>query len=218
MINAPATRSVPWRLMLVTDRHVARRDFLDIIEQVCAAGVGAVQLREKDLSDKEYFFLANRVQRITQRHGVPLIVNHRVGTALALETEGIHLGGRSLPHDVVRRLLGEDTLIGATAHTLEEARVSGEMGADYIVFGPVYDKPNKKGLVSTTGLDPIRDLKRVTTLPIFAFGGIMRSNLREALAAGFDGAATLTEVMTAENPGQVIAEMRAIVEEHVVHT
>ncbi len=216
MREQPPHRPVPWRLMLITDRAQARRDLLEIIDEVCAAGIGAVQMREKDLSDKEFFLLAQRIRRITRRHGVPLIINNRVAVALAIEADGGHFGGRSLPLDVVRRLLGPDRLVGASTHTPEEVRVSTELGADYLVFGPVFDTPSKRGLISTTGLDPITELKRVTTIPIFALGGVKRANLREVLVAGFDGAAAIGEIMAADHPGQVVAEIRAIIEEFAV--
>lgn len=213
MTDLRSDRAVFWRLMLITDRKRAKRPLLEVIEQACAAGVGAVQLREKDLNDKDLFLLADRVKRVTRRFGVPLIVNHNVGVALAVEADGVHLGGRSLPLDAGRRVIGTDLLLGASTHTIDEARVSSEMGADYLVFGPIYDTPSKRGLVSTTGIEPITDLKRFVTIPILALGGIKRSNLREVLAAGFDGAACIGEVMEADDPGQVVAEMNAIIKE-----
>lgn len=213
MTDRPAVRSIPWRLMLITDRHHAARPFLEVIEQACAAGIGAIQLREKDLNDKELFLLADRVLRITRRHGVPLILNHNVAVGMALAAEGVHLGGRSLPLDAARRLIGPEMLLGASTHTLDEARVSSELGADYLVFGPIYDTPSKRGFVSTTGLDPITDLKRVVSIPILALGGIRRANLRDVMSAGFDGAACIGEIMEADNPGQVVAEMNSIITE-----
>lgn len=209
----PRPSAAAWRLMLITDRHQARRPLHEVIAEACEAGVGAVQLREKDLSDKELFLLAMQVQRLTRAHGVPLIINNAIAVALALEAEGIHLGGRSLPLDAARRIVPPDMLIGASTHTLEEVRVANELGADYLTFGPIYDTPSKRGLVSTTGLEPIRELKRATSLPIIALGGIKRANLPDVLAAGFDGAAVISEIMAADRPGQVVAEMRAIAEE-----
>jgi thiamine-phosphate pyrophosphorylase len=213
MPDAPRPDPALWRLVLITDRTQARRDLLEVVAESCAAGIGAVQLREKDLSDKDYFLLARRVLQITRPRGVPLIINNSVATALALETDGVHLGGRSMPLDAARRLMPSEMLLGASTHTLEEVRVANEIGADYLTFGPVYDTPSKRGLVSTTGLDPIRELKRVTSMPIFALGGVKRANLPDVLAAGFDGAAVISEIMAAERPGQVVSEMRAISDE-----
>lgn len=217
MIDQERDRSVPWRLMLVTDRHRAKRPFLEVIEEACAAGIGAIQLREKDLTVKEYHFLAQRVHAITRRHGVPLIINNHIGVALALETEGLHLGGRSLPLDAARRLLPEEMLLGATAHNLEEVLVANAMNADYLTFGPVFDTPNRKGFTTEQGLDPIRDLKSVNSLPLLAFGAITRANLAEVLTTGFDGAAAIGEIMAADQPGQVIAELKALMEEFAIH-
>jgi thiamine-phosphate pyrophosphorylase len=218
MTDRRSERTVSWRLMLITDRQRAKRPFLEVIEQACAAGIGAIQLREKDLNDKDLFLLADRVQRITRRFGVPLIVNHNVGVALAVEADGVHLGGRSLPLDAGRRVIGADMLLGASTHTIDEARVSSEMGADYLVFGPVFDTPSKRGLVSTAGIDPITDLKRFVTIPILALGGIKRANLRQVLAAGFDGAACIGEVMEAADPGQAVAEMNSMIKEFAAHS
>ena len=202
--------------MLITDRAQSRRDLLEVIGEVCEAGIGAVQLREKDLNDRDYFLLAQSVHAVTRRHGVPLIINHHVEMCLAVGAGGVHLGGRSLPLDAARRILSEEMVLGASTHTLEEVRVANAMGADYLTFGPVFDTPSKAGLISTTGLAPITELKRVTTLPIFALGGVKRANLPEVLAGGFDGAAAIGEIMAAERPGQVVTEMRAIFDEFAV--
>jgi thiamine-phosphate pyrophosphorylase len=206
-------RSVPWRLMLITDRLQAKRDLLEIIEESCVAGIDAVQIREKDLSDKELMLLVQRAHKITRNHGVPLIVNNAVDVALAAGADGVHLGGRSLPIDAARRIVGDEMLVGASTHDLEEVRVANQMGADYLVFGPVFDTPSKQGVVSTTGLEPITELKRNTSIPIFALGGVKRANLAQILSAGFDGAAAIGEIMAAEHPGQVVSELRAIAEE-----
>ena len=121
-----------------------------------------------------------------------------------------------MPIDAVRRVVGEEMLIGASTHDLEEVRVSNDMGADYLLFGPVFDTPSKQGLVSTTGLEPITELKRNTTIPVFALGGVRRANLAQILSAGFDGAAAIGEIMAADQPGQVVSELRAIAEEFAI--
>jgi len=110
-------------LYLVTDRlHTGGRDLLWVLEHALEGGVKAIQLREKDLSGKELFILAEKTRRLCQRYEAALLINDRLDVALAVDAAGVQLGKSSLPLPDARALLGSNRYIGASVHSLEEAQ------------------------------------------------------------------------------------------------
>src|SRR5450759_1723316 len=115
-------QNMDFTLYLVTDRRwLGERTLWDSVEEAILGGVTLVQLREKEISSKEYLELAQRVKEITDRHDIPLIINDRIDIALAIDADGVHLGPEDLPVPIARRLLGDGKIIGASAASVDEA-------------------------------------------------------------------------------------------------
>ena len=198
--------SVNFRLLLVTDRTQAGgRSLPSLIQQAVSAGLPAVQLRERDLSTGELLSLAQEIQSITTSH-VPLIVNDRVDLMMALNLNGVHLRANSLPVSAVRRLIGPDRLIGMSTHSVDDVRQANHDGADYIIFGPIFDTPSKRSFGSPLGLDAIADACRESTIPIFAIGGITSERVREVRRAGAHGIAVIGALLTRDDIGDAVRE------------
>jgi thiamine-phosphate pyrophosphorylase len=193
--------AVDFRLYLVTDRsQTGGRDLLYVLEQALDGGVKAVQLREKDLSARELFLLAEKARQLCGAHGAALFINDRVDVALAADADGVHLGQTSMPVTTARNLLGPHKLIGASTHSLQEAKEAQRSGANFILFGPVHFTASKAGYGAPQGLQALKIIVDNTSVPVYAIGGIKPANIASTLAVGIRGVALISAVMSADNP------------------
>lgn len=200
-----------FNLYLVTDRHqTAGRDLLWVLEQALAGGVKAIQLREKDLNGRDLFWLADKCRKLCEQYRAALMINDRIDVALAVDAAGVQLGKLSLPIPTARQLLGAEKLIGASTHSLEEARAAEEGGADFIVFGPVYFTPSKARYGAPQGLITLKEIVEKTSLPVYAIGGIKVACISEAKHTGIRGVALISAVMSARNPKTATEELLAL--------
>lgn len=188
-----------FRLYLITDRRITGLPLINAVRQALEGGVRAVQVREKDLPVRELLILAAELRRITNDFGAKLFVNDRVDVAVAVEADGVHLGGDSMPAAAVRKVVGRKMLIGVSTHSIEEARQAEAGGADFITFGPLFETESKKKYGPPQGLDALRNVKRHIRIPVFGLGGIDRANIRDVLAAGADGVAMISAVLASGN-------------------
>ena len=200
--------------VLITDRKVCGKKLTDIIEQAIDGGVGTVQLREKDLSTRDLYSLAKEIRGITERKGANLIINDRVDIATAVDADGVHLGWQSLEIDTVRRMIGQDKIIGFSAHSLEEAERAENSGADYISISPIFDTVNKDYFIEPLGVGEIGKIKAQINIPVIALGGINENNVSKVLKSGADGIAMISAILLSDSPGQAVKricrEMRKI--------
>ncbi|HTN70481.1 MAG TPA: thiamine phosphate synthase [Methylomirabilota bacterium] len=188
-------------LYLVTDRTQTQgRDLLWVLAQALEGGVRSVQLREKDLSGKELFALAEQTRKLCQRFHALLFVNERIDVALAVEADGVQLGNASIPIEVARELLGPRKIIGVSTHSLEEAKGAEQSGADFILFGPVYFTPSKATYGAPQGLPALKKIVDKTSLPVYAIGGLKPENVEDVMRTGSRGVALISAVMNANNP------------------
>jgi thiamine-phosphate pyrophosphorylase len=194
-------RSPDFDLYLITDRYQTNgRDLLSVIERALEGGVKAVQLREKALSGRELFVLADKTRRLCLDHGAALLINDRIDVARAVDASGVQLGTTSLPLKVARRLLGPDRFVGASTHSLQEAQYAERCGADFVLFGPVYFTPSKAAYGPPQGIAALREVVDKISLPVYAIGGISAANIHETQSTGVRGIAVISAVMSAADP------------------
>jgi thiamine-phosphate pyrophosphorylase len=203
----------PPGLLLITDRAQARRPLVEIADAALAAGFAAVMLREKELSGREAYELAAALMATCARHGRPLIVNDRVDVALALAAAhpespvGAHVGRTGIPVADARSLLGPDRVLGYSAHEAEEARGALHAGAAYVTLSPIYASASKPAYAAR-GVAWLREaLRIVPPARAIALGGVTADVLPELRGLGIGGAAVMGEIMRAEYPARVAAEM-----------
>src|SRR5437867_8453920 len=190
---------IEFSLYLVSDRHqTGGRPLVPLLREAVAAGLRAVQLREKDLATRPLLLLAEEVLRLTREHGAWLLINDRVDLTLALGADGVHLRSDSLSVSVARRLLGPDRVIGVSAHSVEEVVQAESEGADFAVLGPVYDTSSKRSYGPSIGLPPIQEASRRCRIPVFAIGGITAPRVHDVRRAGAFGVAVISSILTAE--------------------
>jgi thiamine-phosphate pyrophosphorylase len=202
--------SVNFRLLLVTDRTQTRgRSLPVLLRQAVDAGLPAVHLRERDLPTDELLRLVQEIRAITLPRTVPLIINDRVDLMLALNLDGVHLRANSLPVAAVRRLAGADRLIGVSTHSVADVRQANRDGADYVVFGPVFDTPSKRQFGSPVGLEQLAEVCRLSVIPVFAIGGVTRLSVPDVLRAGSHGIAVIGSILDRDDVAAATREMAA---------
>lgn len=199
--------SVDFSLYLITDRRQLPpgRSLVDAVAAALEGGLRAVQLREKDLSAAELYPLARRLRQLTGRCGARLLINDRLDVALAVEADGVHLGGHSLPVAVAREVLGPDKLIGVSTHRSVELLAARRDGADFVTFGPVFFTPSKAAFGGPVGLDALREACAAAPLPVFALGGVTAERLSQVRSAGSHGVALISAVLAAADPAAAAA-------------
>ena len=191
-------------LYLVTDRSLTRgRDLLWVVEQALAGGVRAVQLREKDLGGKDLFDLAEKVRNLCDRYDAAFFINDRIDVALAVDAAGVQLGKASLPLETARTLLGPQKLIGYSIHSVDEGQQAQRLGADFVLFGPVYFTPSKASFGAPQGLAALKQTVANLARPVYAIGGITAENTIEVRSAGARGVALISAIISAEQPRDV---------------
>jgi thiamine-phosphate pyrophosphorylase len=167
-------------------------DLLELVRAAVAARVPLVQLREKRLPAKTLYELARRAADAARGSLTRVLVNDRADVARAALCAGVHLTARSLEPAVVRRAFGRDFLIGVSSHSLAEARAARDGGADFAVFGPVFDTPSKRAYGPPVGLDALAGAaSALRPFPLVAIGGVTTGNARACLDAGARGVAAI---------------------------
>ncbi|MGH7874752.1 MAG: thiamine phosphate synthase [Candidatus Binatia bacterium] len=203
--------TLDFALYLVTDRTQTQgRDLLTVLEQALDGGVKALQLREKDLSGKELFALAEKAKRLCDRYSAQLFINDRIDVALAIDAAGVQLGKYSIPTDVARILLGPQRTIGVSTHSAEEAQKAEQNGADFILFGPVFFTPSKARYGAPQGLAALQKTLAKTSLPVYAIGGIKVENVARVRQTPIQGIALISAVLSAADPKKEVKNLLAL--------
>ena len=153
--------------------------------------------------------LAGEVQSITAPRAVPLIVNDRVDLALAMNMDGVHLRANSLPVSVARRLVGPDRLVGVSTHSIDEVEQANRDGADYVLFGPIFDTASKRPFGPPLGLAALTEACRRSAVPVFAVGGVTSVSVSDIRRAGAHGVAVIGAILTRDDVAAATREMLA---------
>ena len=189
------------RLTLVTDRTQPRgRELATVVGECLAAGLPAVQVREKDLGAADLVLLCRRLRGLTLDTQALLIVNDRVDVALAVGADAVQRASTSLPVKDIRGLVGGQLRIGASVHSLQDAIEAEVNGADWVVFGPIYDTPSKRGCGPPQGRDKLTRVATTVKIPVIAIGGIPPERAREVMSAGAHGVAVISAILAADAP------------------
>ena len=173
---------------------------LSLVERAVSAGVSLIQLREKRLAARTLHALSERAAAIARGSATSILVNERADIARAAGCDGVHLTMQSLDARTVRRAFGEEFFIGVSAHTQAEAREARDGGADFSVFGPVFDTPSKRSYGPPLGIEPPREAARaLAPFPLVALGGIADENVAEVFSAGARGVAAIRLFANGQN-------------------
>lgn len=196
-----------YSIYLVTDEGCLQgRALLDCVREALDGGVTLVQYRAKTASSAKMYAEALQLKALCDSFKVPLIINDRLDIAMAVGAAGVHLGQDDLPCAAARKLLGEDYIIGVSAHNPAEAKAALQSGADYLGCGAVFGTATKAD-VKKLGTDGLAAICREKGLPVVGIGGVTADNYREVRAAGADGAAIVSGILAQPD---ISATVRAI--------
>ena len=209
------------RSLPLTEPGEAVENLLAKIGAASAAGVDWIQIREKDLSGREYTLLTREALRratkwqASNSAATRILVNDRLDVALAERASGVHLAENGLPLPEAKRLAnaqtpGQDFLVGVSCHSLEAARSAADGGASYLFFGPVYATPSKAAFGAPQGLERLGAVCRAASIPVLAIGGITLANAAACLAAGASGIAAIRLFQDAPDISSLVQSLRKL--------
>lgn len=197
------------KLYLVTNHDDNVERFLKTIENAIKGGVTIVQLREKTGDSGELYNLALKVKEITDKYDIPLIIDDRIDIMLAVDCAGIHIGQSDMPCDVARKLVGNNKIIGVSAHNIEEALKAQEDGADYLGCGAIYPTLTKKN-PNRVSKECLKQISDAVDIPVVAIGGIKIENAQELENTGIAGLCVVSAIMDSDNPKKVSEKLLEI--------
>ncbi len=199
------------KLYLVTDRKwLNGHKLTDDLEKAILGGVTTIQLREKNLSNEEFISIAKDVKKVCQKYHIPLIINDNLEVALAINSDGIHIGQNDIPASIVRKQIGPDKILGVSVHNLKEAFQAKIDGADYVGVGAIFSTETKNDATNVT-LDSLKKICDNIDLPVVAIGGINLDNISKLKDINIAGIAVVSAIMNADDitaaSGQLVREL-----------
>lgn len=205
---------IDYSLYLVTDRSLSKgRSTAEIVAAAVAGGVSCIQLREKSCGTREFLNEALALQPLLKSRNIPLIINDRLDIALAIEADGVHLGQSDMPIGMARKIAGDSLIIGISAESVDDALRAEQEGADYIGISPVFSTPTKTDIAPPLGLEGVRQIRALVDIPLVGIGGINLDNAESVLAAGADGIAVVSAIVSAADPAGAAKKLKTLIDQ-----
>ena len=178
----------------VTDsKYLKGRKMSELVEEAILGGVTMIQLREKEMTHESFKQEALDVQSVCQKHHVPLIINDDVELCKEIDADGVHIGQDDLNLKEARKILGEDKIIGVSAHNYEEAKIALENGADYLGVGAIFATQTKDD-AQNISMETLNEICQKVDIPVVAIGGINQVNILEFMGVAIDGVAIVSSI------------------------
>lgn len=186
-------------LYAVTDRAwVGKQSLYEQVESALKGGATCVQLREKELDNETFLNEAIEISALCKQYGVPFFINDNVEIAIKCHADGIHVGQEDMEAAQVRQKVGNDMIIGVSAHSVEEALEAVKNGADYLGVGAMFSTSTKTD-VNVLPKETLRDICAAVGIPVVAIGGIGKSNISQLAGTGVDGVALVSAIFAADD-------------------
>jgi len=197
-------------LYIILDPSVCpARPLIEVLTAAAEAGASLFQFRNKTASMKEAYVEALALRQAAAKAGVLFIVNDRCDLAVAVDADGVHLGQGDLPLNLARKMMGPDKLIGISTHNPDQVREATAGKPDYLGFGPIFKPGSKQDHDPVVELEGLRAMRSLTSLPVFAIGGIQIDQVEEVMNAGANGVAVISAILKAANIRHVVREFLA---------
>ena len=202
-------------LYAVTDRAwVGKQSLYEQVESALKGGATCIQLREKELDDDAFLNEAIEISALCKQYGVPFFINDNVEIAIKCHADGIHVGQEDMEAAQVRQRVGNDMMIGVSAHSVEEALEAVRNGADCLGVGAMFSTSTKTD-VNVLPKETLRDICAAVDIPVVAIGGIGKSNISQLASTGVDGVALVSAIFAAEDIESECRLLRKLSEEMV---
>lgn len=196
-MNAARPNSLSGLYVILDPSVCPARPLVEVLTTAAEAGASLFQYRNKTASMKDAYVEALALRRAAAKAGVLFIINDRCDLTLAVDADGVHLGQGDLPLDLARNVLGPDKLIGISTHNPDQVREATAGKPDYLGFGPIFKPGSKQEHDPVVGLDGLRAIRSLTSLPVFAIGGIQIDQAGEVMRAGANGVAVISAILKA---------------------
>lgn len=202
--------SFPYQLYLVISEQDCRgKNFLHVAERAIIGGVDIIQLREKELTTSLYLAKSRQLKEITDKYGIPLIINDNLEVAQELRAAGIHVGNHDLsPSHIRQTWYSPRPLVGYSIEYIEQLKNEQISLSDYLGISPVFNTETKKDTVTEWGLKGIVDIRQRTSKPLVAIGNIHIKNARCVIEAGADCLAVVSAICGSEDPEKAAFELK----------
>lgn len=189
------------------------RSNIEVVQEMIKAGIKLIQYREKDLSIKDRYIECKTIRKLTKESEVLFIINDHIDIAMLVDADGVHIGQDDIPISQVRKLLGDDKIIGLSTHSPEQAKKAVDEGADYIGVGPIFKTRTKVNVCDPVGFSYLEWVENNITIPYVAIGGIKEHNLHEILKRGADSVALVSEITGNPNIPEKVKQLKTIFKE-----
>jgi len=210
--NEPMQNKIDYSLYLVTDRELMTTEKIEeCVEQAIKGGCTMVQLREKT-SSREFYQTALQVQEVTKRQNVPLIINDRIDIALAVDADGVHIGQNDLPYEAVRRVVGQNKIVGISVSNITEAYIAADQGADYLGVGAMFFTETKTD-AHLVDMEELRNIRNSVSIPIIVIGGINEKTIPLFKNIGIDGVAVISAIVSKKNIKSASRKLKTLIME-----
>jgi thiamine-phosphate pyrophosphorylase len=204
MSTARSDRSLAGLYVILDPSVCPGRSLTDVLKEAATAGARLFQYRNKSASMKDAYTEASVLRQVALEAGVTFIVNDRCDLALAVDADGVHLGQGDLPLDLARKVMGLEKLIGVSTHNPAQVREATAGNPDYLGFGPIFTPGSKQDHDPVVGLAGLCAIRRLTSLPVFAIGGIQIDQTEEVMRAGANGIAVISAILKAPDIGRAV--------------
>ncbi|MGA2913602.1 MAG: thiamine phosphate synthase [Methanoregula sp.] len=205
-------------LYVITDESVAGGlSHAEIALRAIAGGADVIQLRDKACGPRELCRIGRVIREITRKTGTLFIVNDRLDVALSCSADGIHLGQDDMRAGTARQIAPPGLIIGVSVGTLEEAIRAVQEGADYLALSPVFSTTSKNDAGPGRGLEALREIRRNTSIPVIAIGGVNPGNVNDAIAAGADGIAVISAVVGSPDITAAARDLKEMIQKSKVN-
>ncbi len=197
LMNATRPNSLSGLYIILDPSVCPARPLVEVLTTAAEAGAFLFQYRNKTASMKDAYTEALVLRQAAAKAGVLFIINDRCDLALAVDADGVHLGQDDLPLDLAKKVMGPDKLIGISTHNPDQVREATAGKPDYLGFGPIFKPGSKQDHDPVVGLEGLRAMRSLTSLPIFAIGGIQIDQAGEVMRAGANGVAIVSAILKA---------------------
>ncbi len=195
-------------LLLISDRKNTDLPLSEVLAQALQAGCRWIMIREKDLATAELSPIVKEAKTVAKSFGAMVSVNNDFNAAAICQVKAVHLP-QGQPIATIRRVMGPDTLIGVSAHSVTEAQMAAAEGASYLTASPVFETDSKPGYGPALKPKGLAQIVEAVRIPVLALGGVTAANAASCIEAGAAGVAVMGSVMRAANPGVVVGELIA---------
>jgi len=193
-------------LYVILDAALLPSDPIELTIRMLDAGARLFQYRNKTSSSRELLEASQSVWFAVRQYGGRFIVNDRADIARLAGASGVHLGQDDLDVPGARMIVGTESIIGFSTHNVEQFQAAAESDADYIALGPIFATDSKANPDPAVGVDFIRRVRKLTSKPIVAIGGITPERARQVIDAGADSVAVISDILKARNPAERVRQ------------